>query len=129
MSRVSLLAGVCALMAMSSGPARAQSSPIPSGQSVPLASAEAIVTASPQVERTLVGSARLGVSPLPVSNATVVRDELVAVPAAGIRHRGPGVALMIVGAAGVVTGLLINESLITVLGAGVGLVGLYIYVR
>jgi hypothetical protein len=36
---------------------------------------------------------------------------------------------MIVGAAAVVTGLLIDESLITILGAGTGLVGLYLYLR
>jgi hypothetical protein len=36
---------------------------------------------------------------------------------------------MLVGAAGVITGLLIDESIITVAGAGVGLVGLYLYLR
>jgi hypothetical protein len=45
------------------------------------------------------------------------------------RHRKPGVALMIVGGAGIVVGALIGSDLITVGGAGVGLYGLYLYVR
>jgi hypothetical protein len=36
---------------------------------------------------------------------------------------------MIVGAAGVITGLLLDESVVTIAGAGAGLVGLYLYVR
>jgi hypothetical protein len=36
---------------------------------------------------------------------------------------------MVVGAAGVVTGLLVDESIVTIAGAGVGLYGLYLYVR
>lgn len=43
--------------------------------------------------------------------------------------RKEGVALMIVGAAGIVTGLLIHESVVTVLGAVAGGVGLYLYLR
>jgi hypothetical protein len=56
-------------------------------------------------------------------------DPLAAVRVASLRHRGPGVALMLVGAAGVITGLLIDENVITIAGAGVGLVGLYLYLR
>ena len=36
---------------------------------------------------------------------------------------------MIVGAAGIVTGILIGEGLISLLGAGVGLSGLYLHLR
>jgi hypothetical protein len=43
--------------------------------------------------------------------------------------RKEGIALMIVGAAGIVTGLLIDESVVTVLGAVAGGVGLYLYLR
>jgi len=43
--------------------------------------------------------------------------------------RKEGIALMIVGAAGIVTGLLIHESVVTVLGAVAGGVGLYLYLR
>ena len=75
------------------------------------------------------GSARAGLgadSSLPrVVGLDATRRSL----AAGLRHRGPGVALMVVGAAGVVTGLLVDESIVTIAGAGVGLYGLYLYVR
>lgn len=40
-----------------------------------------------------------------------------------------GTTLMIVGLAGVITGLIVDESAITVLGAVVGGVGLYFYLR
>ncbi len=43
--------------------------------------------------------------------------------------RREGLALMIVGAAGIVTGLIIDEPVVTVLSAGVGGVGLYLYLR
>jgi len=45
----------------------------------------------------------------------------------GTRHEG--VALMLVGAAGIVTGLIIDEPVVTVLSAGVGGLGLYFYLR
>jgi hypothetical protein len=78
---------------------------------------------------TLIATSRLGISaePRPESRAGLSRTN--AALAASLRHRGPGVALMIVGGAGVVTGLLIDEPIITVAGAGVGLYGLYLYVR
>lgn len=44
-------------------------------------------------------------------------------------RRGQGEILMIVGAAGIVTGLLANEDLITIAGAGVGGFGLYQYLQ
>jgi hypothetical protein len=43
--------------------------------------------------------------------------------------RKEGVALMLVGAAGIITGLIIHESVVTVLGAVAGGVGLYLYLR
>jgi hypothetical protein len=43
--------------------------------------------------------------------------------------RKEGVTLMIVGAAGMLTGLLIDESAITILSAGLAGLGLYLYVR
>lgn len=39
------------------------------------------------------------------------------------------VALMVVGAAGIVTGLIADEDIITIAGAGVGGFGLYLYLR
>ena len=116
--------GVCALLVAAAGPARAQS---PSPNRVGLAAATA--PAPDRLEHSLVGSARLGMSqPLPADTAAT-RDASAAPRRAGLRHRGPGVALMLVGAAGVVTGLLLEESIITVLGAGTGLVGLYLFLR
>ena len=43
--------------------------------------------------------------------------------------RTEGVALMVVGLAGIVTGLVVDEPFITVIGAGVGGLGLYFYLR
>ncbi len=44
-------------------------------------------------------------------------------------NRRQGEILMIVGAAGIVTGLLVDEDLITIAGAGVGGFGLYLYLQ
>jgi hypothetical protein len=52
---------------------------------------------------------------------------VVAQQARGNRRQGE--ILMIVGAAGIVTGLLTDEDLITVAGAVVGGVGLYLYLQ
>jgi hypothetical protein len=43
--------------------------------------------------------------------------------------RRQGTVLMIVGGAGILAGLLLNEDIITVAGAGVAGVGLYFYLR
>jgi hypothetical protein len=43
--------------------------------------------------------------------------------------RSQGEILMIVGAAGIVTGLLVDEALITIAGAAVGGFGLYLYLQ
>jgi len=43
--------------------------------------------------------------------------------------RRQGEILMIVGAAGIVTGLLVDEDVITIAGAGVGGFGLYLYLQ
>ena len=75
------------------------------------------------------GNARLGLGTDSSAPRVVGLDATRRSLAAGLRHRGPGVALMIVGAAGVVTGLLVDESIVTIAGAGVGLYGLYLYVR
>lgn len=45
----------------------------------------------------------------------------------GTKHEG--LALLIVGAAGMVTGLIIDEPVVTILSAGVGGLGLYLYLR
>ncbi len=45
------------------------------------------------------------------------------------RGKGQAVALMIVGGAGLITGLLVDESIITIAGAGAAGVGLFLYLR
>ena len=137
MSRIPVLAVVCAIMALNPGAARAQTqngfplvtrdSSVSSDRGLALTAG---TTSAPlRFEQSLVGSDRLGISPPPVPDAVAARDPLAAFQGTSLRHRGPGVALMLVGAAAIVTGLLIDESLITILGAGTGLVGLYLYLR
>ncbi len=63
----------------------------------------------------------------PVDQTTSL--EPVLAPAMAVRHRAPGVVLMIVGGAGILVGALIEEDIVTVAGAGVGLYGLYLYLR
>src|ERR1043166_1758864 len=77
----------------------------------------------------LIGTSRLGVSVARPAEVPAGLGRANAALAASLRHRGPGVALMIVGGAGLVTGLLVEEPIITVVGAGVGLYGLYLYLR
>ncbi|HEU5219376.1 MAG TPA: hypothetical protein VFU23_12000 [Gemmatimonadales bacterium] len=116
MSGVRVVLAACGLIAVMTGSAGAQAPHSGSFALTPAASA-------------LVGSGRLGLSanaPLPSEAA---RDEARRSMAAGIRHRGPGVALMIVGGAGIVTGLLIDEPVVSVVGALAGLYGLYLYIR
>jgi hypothetical protein len=117
---------ICLLLALGSGALPAQ---VAVPQVRDSAGAAPKNPAPLRFDQTLVGTDRLGIFPTPVSDAAAASDPLAVFPAQSLRHRGPGVALMIVGAAAVVTGLLIEESLITILGAGTGLVGLYLYLR
>lgn len=125
---------ICALLAVSSAGAGAQTHPgtLPdsSTTSTQLPSlASRTAAAQLRFDRSLASSERLGISQPQVSEAVATRDPIAAFQEVRLRHRGPGVALMLVGAAGIITGLLIDESLITILGAGTGLVGLYLYLR
>lgn len=142
MSRIPALVSACALLALSSSVVHAQvprdslqpAALVLSGTATRLPDGLPLVTRASSVPAELasgllVGTTRLGISQSPVSDAAAARDPLAAIRAASLRHRGPGVALMLVGLAGVVTGLIIDESLITILGAGTGLVGLYLYLR
>jgi hypothetical protein len=87
-----------------------------------------ITSMADQVEHPLAGPGRLGVAPPQPSNSAAAGEAVTAFWIARRRH-APGVALMLVGVAGVITGLLIDESTITVAGAGAGLIGLYLYLR
>ncbi len=66
-------------------------------------------------------------APLLAADRTEATRAAVAVAAQ--RARGQGSTLMIVGGAGIVTGLLLDEGVITFVGAAVWLYGLYIYLR
>jgi len=67
----------------------------------------------------------------PVSTAPFAVDppRLLAGTATARGGRRQGEILMIVGGAGILTGLLVDESLITIAGAAVGGYGLYLYLR
>jgi len=77
------------------------------------------------------------VAPMPTrlaapSASAVVAAELVKdvrLPAVARAGRGQSSTLMIVGGAAIVTGLLLDEGVITFVGAGVWLYGLYLYLR
>jgi hypothetical protein len=109
-------------------PATAQAqagAPKPSSAPVPMPT---ISPSAPMAQ----ASRRAGQHGLPALAPAPLR-RLVEVPPTpvvqGLRHRGPGVALMVVGGAGIVTGLLIDEGVVTVAGALAGLYGLYLYLR
>ncbi len=110
-----MIAGSCALVLLV-GPAGAQE----------LAPAPASRVAAPFV-----------VTPMPTrlaapSASAAVAAELVreaSAPAAARSGRGQSSTLMIVGGAAIVTGLLLDEGVITFVGAGVWLYGLYLYLR
>jgi hypothetical protein len=59
--------------------------------------------------------------------AAGVHPELLTRSSRGSRHTGE--VLMLVGGAGIVVGVLTDESVITIAGAGVGGYGLYLYLR
>lgn len=61
--------------------------------------------------------------------ASASLEDATGVTTLAARRRGEGEVLMIVGAAGIVTGILIDEGLISFAGAAVGLYGLYLHLR
>lgn len=68
-----------------------------------------------------------GAAEAPVAEAREVAPEALVAVRRADRHTG--VTLMVVGLAGVLTGLLVDESAITVAGAVVGGVGLFMYLH
>jgi hypothetical protein len=62
-------------------------------------------------------------------SAAVAPSTSLAVAKVGQGGRKEAVALMVVGAAGIVTGLIANEDILVIAGAGVGGFGLYLYLR
>jgi hypothetical protein len=142
MSRFTRIAGPCILVTLTLSAANAQA---PSRAAGMIASPEMATLNPPRflnqtrlthaqhddrlVARTAPDAGRLGLSQPARAEIFAPRDPLDEARLQSLRHRGPGVAFMIVGAAGLVTGLIIDESIVTVAGAGVGLYGLYLYLR
>jgi hypothetical protein len=94
------------------------------GRLVAQASAFQPIAAS---EQTLIASAELRMPVGPVLGLEPAAGALMIRPVHGNRRQGE--ILMIVGVAGIVTGLLAHEDLITIAGAGVGGFGLYRYLQ
>jgi len=67
--------------------------------------------------------------PVPTMSFAVARPSLVAEVESVRGGRRQGEILMIVGGAVVLTGLLVDESLVTIAGVAVGGYGLYLYLR
>jgi hypothetical protein len=88
--------------------------------------APAAESGSLQAQMATAASLRLLASPS--AERAMVTPEAVALNR-GRSGRGLGETLMIVGAAGIITGLLVNEDIVTIAGAGVGGYGLYLYLR
>ena len=70
-----------------------------------------------------------GLRPVSMAPLAVDPPRLVASAETARAGRRQGEILMIVGGAGILTGLLVDESLITIAGAAVGGYGLYLYLR
>jgi hypothetical protein len=75
----------------------------------------------------LIATAQLGLPASPAFGLERPAGVLMTQRARGNRRQGE--ILMIVGVAGIVTGLLADEDLITIAGAGVGGFGLYLYLQ
>ena len=78
-------------------------------------------------QETLVAAAQLRLPPRQPLELERPSGTLMAQRPGGKRRQGE--ILMIVGAAGIVTGLLVDEDVITIAGAGVGGFGLYLYLQ
>ena len=78
-------------------------------------------------QQVLLASARLRSRPNDLFNRAPSAHALVPQQAEGKKRQGE--ILMLVGAAGIITGLLVDEDIVTVAGAGVGGFGLYLYLQ
>ena len=98
-------------------------------------------TAMPSRVAAQMGDARL-IAPGPQALRAAAELRLAAPEPAGLQvpvgarmmqassgNRRQGEIMMIVGAAGIVTGLLVDEDLVTIAGAAVGGFGLYLYLQ
>jgi hypothetical protein len=111
--RLTLMAGL-ALVGLAAVPGHA------------VAQAPGVMTIAPAAE-TLNAAARLRLPAAPPSGRALRVGELVTQESGGNRRQGE--ILMIVGAVGIVTGLVVDEDLVTIAGAAVGGFGLYLYLQ
>jgi hypothetical protein len=84
----------------------------------------ALIAPSPE---TLAETAQLRLTPSQPAGLVAPAGERLLQGSRGNRRQGE--ILMIVGAAGIVTGLLVDEDLVTIAGAAVGGFGLYLYLE
>lgn len=112
---------------LGSSSALAQSPSLQSGPSPDLrwTAVESIPEATPPSSPTVYQSGVLGIRPAPVAPMPEERQDTVYVKSG----RGPALPLLLVGAAGVITGLIVGNDLITVVGAGLAGIGIYLGVR
>lgn len=96
---------------------------------VPLQSALAQATAPASLQPSAEQFAAAATLSPPDAASFVTTAAPIATASVQSGTRREGVTLMIVGAAGMITGLLIDESAITILSAGLAGLGLYLYVR
>ncbi len=78
------------------------------------------------------GPQLLAMAALRIGPSAHAADPARLAPTVDLPRRGArrtGAVLMIVGGAGIVTGLLVDEAIVTVAGAGVGGYGLYLYLK
>ncbi len=111
MRAVAVLTTVALLLLAAPSPVRAQT---PAG-----------LSASP--DQWIAAAALRPVHSAPVDK--VARIQASALVRGSRSGRSLGQVLMIVGGAGIVTGLIVDEPIITIAGAGVGGYGLYLYLR
>jgi len=91
-----------------------------------VAQAAGAVTIAPSSE-TLSAAAQLRLPAAQPFQRVTPAGELMTQGSRGNRRQGE--ILMIVGAAGIVTGLLVDEDIVTIAGAAVGGFGLYLYLQ
>jgi hypothetical protein len=111
-----------ALASASAGFLQAQSvtsEPASASPAVTSAAASSQMEATARLQASAPAEVTAEVTPMP--------NEAALVASSGDSHTGE--VLMIVGAAGLITGLIIDEDGLTVAGAIVGLVGLYLYLK
>ena len=94
----------------------------------PRASAQAreLALGSPRFDWPVAAGVRSPSDGLPVP-ASRARPTILSASSGSDKRTGQ--ALMIVGAAGIITGLIVDESIVTIAGAGVGGYGLFLYLR